>query len=57
MKMAVREPLKVNLFIERDGRTEEFYGYTEEEQAAKSEELGKTMSKYFTLHPEEYARI
>lgn len=57
MEMAVREPLKVNLFIERDGRVEEFYGYTEEEQAAKSEELSKTMSQYFTLHPEEYARI
>lgn len=55
--MAVREPLKVNLFIERDDRTEEFYGYTEEEQAAKSEELSKTMSQYFTLHPEEYARV
>ena len=57
MKMAVREPLKVNLFIERDGRVEEFSGYTEEEQAAKSEELSKTMSQYFTLHPEEYARL
>lgn len=34
-----------------------FNDYFEDEHAAKSEELSKTMSQYFTLHPEEYARI
>lgn len=55
--MAARGPLKVNSFIERNGRIEEFHGYTEEEMAAKSKELSKTMSQYYTLHPEEYAGI
>ena len=55
--MAVREPLKVNLFIERNGRVEVFNGFTEEEKAAVSKELSKTMSLYYAQHPEEYARL
>lgn len=55
--MAARGPLKVNSFIERNGRIENFNGYTEEEMAAISKELSRTLSQYYTLHPEEYARV
>ncbi len=56
--MAVSEPLKIGLFIEReDGTVEEFGGYTGAEKTAKSEEISRMMSKYFAMHPEEYARL
>lgn len=57
MEMAARGPLKVNSFIERNGRIEKFNGYTEQEKAAISKELSRTLSQYYTLHPEEYARV
>lgn len=55
--MAAREPLKVKLFIERNGRVEEFNGFTDAEKAAISKNLSKTMSQYYSLHPEEYAKV
>jgi len=57
MKMAAREPLKVVSYIERNGKIEKFNGYTEEEKAAISKALSKTMSQHFALHPEEFARV
>ncbi len=57
MKMAAREPLKVVSYIERNGKIEKFNGYTDEEKAAISKALSKTMSQHFALHPEEFARV
>lgn len=48
--------LTVELFIERDGKIEPFTGFTESELAAISERLSRTMSAYFTQHPEEYIK-
>lgn len=46
--------LTVKLFVEQDGKIEPFTGFTESELAAISERLSKTVSAYFTQHPEEY---
>lgn len=46
--------LTVRLLIERDGKIEPFNGFTESERAAIRERLSRTMSAYYTQHPDEY---
>lgn len=45
--------LTVNLLIERNGKIEPFNGYTDEEFAAISERLSRSMSTYYTRHKDE----
>lgn len=48
--------LTVRLLIERDGKIEPFTGFTESELAAIRERLSRTMSAYYTQHPDEYIK-
>lgn len=45
--------LTVNLLIERNGKTEQFNGYSDSELAAISERLSRSMSTYYTRHKDE----
>lgn len=49
----MNKPLTINLLIEREGKTEPFSGFTDSETAAISERLSRSLSKYYTAHPEE----
>lgn len=49
----MNKPLTINLLIEREGKTEQFTGFTDSEAAAISERLSRSLSKYYTAHPEE----
>lgn len=49
----MNKPLTINLLIEREGKTEPFAGFTDSETAAISERLSRSLSKYYTAHPEE----
>lgn len=49
----MNKPLMINLLIEREGKTEPFTGFTENETVAISERLSRSLSKYYTAHPEE----
>lgn len=46
--------LTINLLIERNGKIEPFNGFTESELAAIRERLSRSVSAYYTRHPEEY---
>ncbi len=46
--------LTYRCFIERNGKIEPFNGYTPEEEKRVSERLSRTMSAYYTQHPEEF---
>lgn len=48
--------LTVRLLIERDGKIEPFNGFTETELANIRERLSKSVSAYYTRHPEEYIK-
>ena len=45
--------LGYKLFIERDGKIEPFNGFTEGEKVAIQDRLSRSMSLYFSRHPEE----
>ncbi|MDE6412758.1 MAG: hypothetical protein K2K42_02500 [Eubacterium sp.] len=50
--------LKVRLLIEdKDGQIKPFTGFTDAQLAAISERLSRTMSAYYTNHPEEWKRL
>lgn len=48
--------LKVELFIERNGKIEPFNGFTESELSAIRKRLSRTMSAYYTNHIDEYIK-
>lgn len=45
--------LKVNLLVEREGETEPFNGFTDNELAAIKKRLSQSMSAYYANHSEE----
>ena len=49
----MNKPLTINLLIEREGKTEPFAGFTENETAAIGERLSRTMSRFYTNHANE----
>lgn len=49
----MNKPLTINLLIEREGKTEQFTGFTDSETAAISERLSRSMSSFYTAHPDE----
>lgn len=49
----MNKPLTINILIEREGKTEQFTGFTDSEAAAISEKLSRTMSHFYTAHSEE----
>lgn len=44
-------------FINRNGKIEPFNGYTEAEKKEIEQRLSKSMSIYFTAHPDEWKKI
>ena len=48
--------LTVNLLIERNGKTEQFNGFSDSELTAISERLSRSMSTYYTRHKDEYRK-
>ena len=53
----VAKELKVRSFIERNGEVAPFNGFTHDETQAISERLSRSMSRYFTAHPEELKAV
>lgn len=49
----MNKPLTINILIERNGKIESITDYTSKEEEMVSERLSRTMSAYFTQHPEE----
>lgn len=45
--------LKISLFVERNGKIEEFNGFSNDEIAAISQRLSRSMSTYYTNHNNE----
>lgn len=52
--MATRKPLTVRLFLIRDGKTEQIERLPDDVQKIMAQRLSRTMSDYYTQHPEEY---
>ena len=52
--MAKRKPLTVRLFLIRDGKTEQIERLPDDVQKIMAQRLGRTLSDYYTQHPEEY---
>lgn len=50
----MNKPLTINILIEREGKTEQFTGFTDDETAAISEKLSRTMSNFYTNHANEF---
>lgn len=53
----MNKPLTINILIEREGKTEPFSGFTENETAAISERLSRLMSSYFSKNIDEYKNL
>lgn len=53
----MNKPLMINLLIEREGKTEPFTGFTENETAAISERLSRSMSAHFSKNIDEYKKL
>lgn len=50
----MNKPLTINLLIEcREGKTEQFTGFTDDEMAVISEKLSRNMSNFYTNHSDE----
>ena len=49
----MNKPLTINLLIEREGKTEPFAGFTENETATIGERLSRAMSRFYTNHANE----
>lgn len=49
----MNKPLTINILIEREGKTEQFTGFTDDETAAISEKLSRTMSNFYNNHSDE----
>lgn len=49
----MNKPLTINILVEREGKTEQFTGFTESEAAAISKRLSRTMSNFYTAHSDE----
>lgn len=52
--MATRKSLTVRLFLIRDGKTEQIERLPDDVQKIMAQRLSRTMSDYYTQHPEEY---
>lgn len=49
----MNKPLTINILIEREGKTEQFTGFTDNEMAAINEKLSRTMSNFYNNHSDE----
>ena len=55
--MGKRTNLKVRLFLIRDGKTEQIERLPDDVLQIMSQRLSRTMSDYYTQHPDEYIRL
>lgn len=49
----MNKPLTINILIEREEKTEQFTGFTDDETASISKRLSFTMSNFYTVHSDE----